>query len=290
MKKNIFLKYLPFILLVLLVTSCKKDEDNGTIAEALFSYTTDGFTVTFTDASTGVSGDYFWEFGDGTTSVEQTTTVVHSYPQKGRYVFTLYRDGKKYEASTIIYLDKSSPVRLDDGTLADWEAVTKNVVTSGINGMGARMGKFDYDANYIYFYIEQAGSVADGTILDMYIDTDASRTTGFQIGAFTLMGADVLFEGQLQVEEKWFDSYKYVGTGADWNFSYVQITEFYKVGAIEEKDGKTMFEFAISRSKINGLTGNAIRIGINIMDSSWSDFGFIPDKGSEGFLLDLNEQ
>jgi hypothetical protein len=51
-----------------------------------------------------------------------------------------------------------------------------------------------------------------------------------------------------------------------------------------------MYEFAISRSKINGLTGNAIRIGINLMDSSWSDFGYIPDKGSEGFLLDLNEQ
>jgi PKD repeat protein len=290
MKKTIFLKYSVFILLVLLITSCKKNEDNGSIVEALFSYTNDGFTVTFTDTSTGVSGDYLWDFGDGTTSAEQTATIVHTYSQKGRYVFTLYRDNKKYEASTIIYLDKSSPVRLDDGTLSDWDAVTKNVVISGANGMGARMGKFDYDANYIYFYIEQAGSIADGTIMDLYIDTDADRNTGFQIGAFTLTGAEIMLEGQVQVEDKWFDCYKYAGTGADWNFSYVQVNEFYKAGDIEEKDGKTMYEFAVSRSKISGLTGNAIRIGINIMDSGWSDFGFIPDKGSEGFLLDLNEQ
>jgi hypothetical protein len=205
-------------------------------------------------------------------------------------VFTLYRDGKKYEASTIIYLDKSSPVKLDDGTLSDWTAVTKNVVVSGTNGMGARMAKYDYDANYIYFYVEQVGAVADGIIMDMYIDTDASRTTGYQLGAFTSMGAEVMFEGQLQVADKWFDYYEYSGTGSDWSWSSVQANEYYKVGAIEEKDGKTMYEFAISRSKINGLTGNAIRIGINLMDSSWSDFGYIPDKGSEGFLLDLNEQ
>jgi PKD repeat protein len=290
MKKIVFIKYSVFILLVLLTISCKKDEDNGTLNEALFSYTTDGFTVTFTDASTGISGDYFWDFGDGTTSTEQNEVIVHTYPQKGRYVFTLYRNGKSYEASTIIYLDKSSPVRLDDGTLSDWDAVTKNVVISGAAGMGARKAKFDYDALYIYFYVEQAGSVADGTIMDLYIDTDASRETGFQWGAYTLLGGDCLFEGQLQVAETWFDYYTYTGSGPDWTFSYVQVNEFYKVGAVEEKDGNTMYEFAISRSKINGLTGNAVRIGINIMDSGWSDYGYIPDKGTDGFLLDLNEQ
>jgi len=290
MKKIKFLKYSVFILLVLLMISCKKDDENEQIVEALFTYTTDGFTVTFTDASTGVSGDYFWDFGDGTTSTEQKTSVSHSYPKKGRYVFTLYRDGKKFEASTIIYLDKSSPVRLDDGTLSDWDAVTKNVVISGPNGMGARKAKFDYDALYVYFYIEQAGKVSDGTIMDLYIDTDASRSTGFQWNAYTLVGADYLFEGQLQVTEPWFDCYKYSGSGPDWTFSYVQVSEFFKVGAIEEAGGNTMFEFAISRSEISGMTGNGIRIGINIMDSGWSDYGYIPDKGTEGFYLDLNEQ
>jgi PKD repeat protein len=290
MKKIKYLKYSVFILLVLLMISCKKDEDSGAVVEALFSYTTDGFTVTFTDASTGVSGDYFWEFGDGTNSSQQAATVTHTYPQKGRYVFTLYRDGKKYEASTIIYLDKSSPVRLDDGTLSDWDAVTKNVIISGPNGMGARKAKFDYDALYIYFYIEQAGTIADGTIMDLYIDTDASRSTGFQWSSYQLIGAEFLFEGQVQVADPWFDCYKYSGSGPDWTFSSVQVSEFYKTGAVVEHGGNTMYEFAISRSKINGLTGNGIRIGINIMDSGWSDFGYIPDKGTDGFYLDLNEQ
>jgi len=289
MKKINFLRYSIFILLVVFATSCKKDDNNGA-KEALFSYTNDGFTVTFTDASTGLTGDYFWDFGDGTTSVEQSTSVVHRYPKKGRYVFTLYRDGKKYEASTIIYLDKSSSIKLDDGTLSDWDAITRNVVISGANGMGARMAKYDYDANYIYFYVEQAGSIADGTIMDMYVDADSSRSTGFQIAAFTKVGAEYLFEGQLQVTDKWFDCYKYGGTGADWNWSTVQVNEYYKVGTIQEKDGKTMYEFALSRSKINGLNGNAVRIGMNIMDSGWSDYGFLPDKGSEGFLLNMDEQ
>jgi len=290
MRKINFIKYSVFVLMVVLATSCKKDDDNGAGKEALFSYTNDGFTVTFTDASTGLTGDYFWDFGDGTTSVEQSTSVVHRYPKKGRYVFTLYRDGKKYEASTVIYLDKSSPIKLDDGTLSDWDAITRNVIISGPDGMGARKAKFDYDANYIYIYVEQAGSVADGTILDMYIDADSSRSTGFQIGAFTKMGADFLCEGQLQVADKWFDPYKYNGTGTNWDFASIQVNEYYKVGAIEEKDGETMYEFAISRSKINGLNGNAVRLGLNIMDSGWSDFGYLPDKGSEGFLLNMDEQ
>jgi PKD repeat protein len=50
-----------------------------------FTYTVDGKTVTFTDASSddGIITDWFWDFGDGDTSTEQNP--VHTYSDYGEY-------------------------------------------------------------------------------------------------------------------------------------------------------------------------------------------------------------
>jgi len=277
------------VFLAALIFGCSKKAEMTDIPEqqAFFKYTADSYVVTFTNLSK-VTGSYHWDFGDGTTSTEQNP--VHNYGKKGKYVVTLTVSGGTTEqATTVMLLDKTSKVKLDDGTVADWDNITKNVVISGADGMGVKKGKFDYDANYIYFYIEQASTIADGTIFSLFIDNDTTLGTGFVLGAFPGVGAESYFEGQVATTEPWFDSYKYIGEGPDWLWDYVQAGEFYKVGYFEESDGLLKYEIAISRTLIPGLTNEAVRLAIIVMDSGWSDFGFMPDKNTSGYLLMMNE-
>ncbi len=284
------LKYSTTILIVLAIaTACSRKEKYTDIPEqqAFFSYTADSYVVTFTNLSK-VTGTYNWDFGDGTTSTEQNP--VHNYGKKGKYLVTLTVTGSTtVEASTVMLLDKTSKIRLDDGTLSDWDNITKNVVISGPDGIGVKKGKFDYDANYIYIYIEQASTIADGTIFSLFIDNDTTLSTGFQLGAFPGIGAESYFEGQVATPDPWFDPYKYSGDGINWSWDLVQAGEFYKVGHYEESGGLLKYELAISRTKIQGLTNEAVRLAIIVMDNTWSDFGFMPDKNTSGFLLMMNE-
>lgn len=288
--RTIYKKSIWLILVALLAVSCAKTLNYTDIPEqqAFFSYKADSYNVTFTNESK-TTGTYNWSFGDGTTSSEQNP--VHNFGKKGKYLVTLTvtANGSSVEASTVMLLDKTSNIKLDDGTLSDWDNVTKNVVISGPDGMGVKKGKFDYDANYIYIYIEQASTIADGTIFSMFIDTDTTQSTGFILGAFPGIGAEKYFEGQVATAEPWFDPYKYSGGGPDWAWDYVQAGEFYKVGHFEESGGLLKYEMAISRTKIPGLTSEAIRLAIIVMDSGWSDFGYMPDKNTSGYMLMMNE-
>jgi PKD repeat protein len=279
------------ILLTFIAFGCAQSLNYPDIPEqnAFFSYSADSYVVSFTNESK-MSGTYTWDFGDGTSSTEENP--VHNFGVKGKYLVTLNvtSGGATYEAATVMLLDKTSKIKLDDGTVADWDNITKNVVVSGPDGMGVKLGKFDYDANYIYIYIEQASTIADGTIFSLYLDTDTTLSTGFALGAYTRLGAENYFEGEVVIPEPWFDAYKSSGNGSDWSlWNYVQLNDFYRIGHVDESDGLLKYELAISRTKISGLTNEAVRIGIIVMDSGWSDFGYMPDKDTPGFLLMMNE-
>lgn len=288
--RTIFKYSLMSILLAAIAFGCSKKAEIADIPEqqAFFSYTADSYVVTFKNESK-VTGTYHWDFGDGATSTE--ANPVHNFGVKGKYVVTLTvtSGSTAVEATTVMLLDKTSKVKLDDGTLSDWDLITKNVVISGVDGMGVKKGKFDYDANYIYIYIEQASTIADGTIFSMFIDNDTTATTGFILGAFPGVGAESYFEGQVALAEPWLDTYDYGGEGPDWLWNVAQAGEFYKVGHYEESGGLLKYELAISRTKIPGLTSEAVRLAIIIMDSGWSDFGYMPDKNTGGYMLMMNE-
>lgn len=279
-----------FVVMAVMFAGCAKSIDYPDIPEqqAFFSYTAVSYIVSFTNESK-TSGTYHWDFGDGATSSEENP--IHDFGKKGKYLVTLTvtSNGSTVEASSVMLLDKTTTIKLDDGSVADWDEITKNEIISGPDGMGARRAKFDYDANYIYIYIEQASTIADGTIFSMFLDVDTSMSTGFILGAFPGVGAEKYFEGQVATTEPWFDTYNYIGDGSNWAWDYVQAGEFYKVGHIEESGGLLKYELAVSRTKIPGLTNEAVRLAIIIMDSSWSDFGYVPDKNNNGFMLMMNE-
>ena len=61
--KNL-LKILPLILLVTIcAASCEKEDDSSGL-NSVFSYYADGFSVSFTNFSTGAKS-YVWDFNDG---------------------------------------------------------------------------------------------------------------------------------------------------------------------------------------------------------------------------------
>jgi len=269
--------------------SCKKDSAKPE-PFVFYSVSVDGATVTFTNKSTGTA-TYEWDFGDGTTSTEENP--VHTYPGKGKYVPTLYAtfsSGEKAEASTVLHIAKVSSIKLDDNSLSDWDTITHNVVLAGDNSGNFIKAKFDYDGNYVYLYFEQNTTKADGNIYDVYLDADNDITTGLLSGDIPGGAYEVLLEGT--VFDGWLDPYYFIGSDQQ-NFGNYQpqsISEFYKMGDVEQDGSVQKFEWAISRSKIKGLTGKGLKIGIQAAANDWSaEIGFAPDLGTDSFFLDMSE-
>lgn len=270
-------------------SSCKKDSAKPQ-PFVFYTVSIDGATVTFTNESKDAA-TYKWDFGDGTTSTDKSP--VHTYPGKGKYVPTLYAtssNGAEAEASTVLHIAKTSSVKLDDHSLSDWDTITHNVVIGGQGAGNFIQAKYDYDANYIYLYFEQNTTKADGNIYDVYLDADNDITTGLLTGDIPGGAYEVLLEGT--VFDDWLDPYYFIGTDQQ-NFGNYQpqsISEFFKMGTVVQTGNVQKFEWAISRSKVKGLTGKAVRIGVQAAANDWSaEIGFSPDLGSNSFLLDMSE-
>jgi hypothetical protein len=266
-------------------SSCKKD---GPAAQTdlLYEVLVEGNQVTFTPKTEGITS-YKWDFGDGATSEE--ASPVHVYPGKGKYVPTLTATigGKMVDASTVLRISKSSPVKLDDKSLADWDAVTTNVVPLGADKGIVKNIKFDYDGSYIYMYGELISTKANADIFDFYIDSDNDPGTGL-LGPFTDGGFDVLLEGQLLTGN--LDIFYHSGAQSDFSFDPQSISEATQVGTIVQDGNVVKFEMRIARGKLKGLTGTAARFGIIVTKSDWSvTLGAAPQQGTSGFLLDMNE-
>jgi hypothetical protein len=216
---------------------------------------------------------------------------VHTYAAKGKFVPTLYvttSSGQTYEGSTVIRLSKGSPIKLDDNSLADWDTVKTNMITSGPKGGIFRELRFDYDGSFIYFYISMMSKKSNGDIFDFYIDADNNAGTGLITSLFTNAGMDVLMEGAML--DNWFDVFYHSGAQNSFSFNQQSINEFYKIGTVVESGGLLKFEGRINRSKISGLTGKGFKIGITATKNDWSaTIGTAPDDGSPAFFLDTSD-
>jgi hypothetical protein len=280
--KHIF----SFLLLVTVLAACKKDKDTPE-ADVFYAVSINGNDVTFTNTTTGAVS-YKWDFGDSTTSTE--ANPVHTYPGKGKYVPTLYattKEGRVTEASTVLYIAKTSPVKLDDNTLSDWDNVTTSETVSGAGETYFIKSKIDYDANYIYFYFEMNSNKNNGDIFDFYLDTDNDATTGLLTGTFADGGYDVLLEGG--VLAGWFDVFNHSGAQNEFAFTPTGAAEFYTVGTVVQ-DGTTLkFEMRLVRSKIKGLAAtNAFRVGIQATKSDWSaTLGNMPTEKQPSILVNF---
>lgn len=245
----------------------------------------DGLTVTFANAAAGAT-DISWDFGDGSTVVPGDS-VEHTYETIGNYVITMNGtlDGKSYIFHTMLRVDKSSVVNLEDGSFDDWKGVTyPDFLLSGKGAVDT--AKVDYDANYIYIYVEFDSIAENAGIIDhifgVYMDVDNSVSTGFSMKE---MGVDYGCEGNLY-EEGWFaPSIVDLANGdPGWPFVGFDDENALKAGYMIKEGNTIRMEFGISR-EVFKINSDAMAFSMSIMNADWSDVGNVVTP-----LPDFNEK
>jgi hypothetical protein len=274
----------------LLLPSCQKNPSIA-IHDVVFTDSTSGYQVMFFNKTTGAQS-YKWDFGDGGTSTQ--TSPTHTYTSKGKFVATLtatLTNGNQISGSTIIHVSKSSPIKLNDNSLADWDTISNEVIPTGSLGGIVKLAKFDYDSNNIYIYMQLNTTVAADNVFDFYLDTDDDATTGLVTGDFPGGGFDYLLEGNLlsTPQPNGLIQYQHVGAQSAFSFNALSIADFYTLGTVQEVNGVVTFEMGLSRSKIGGLTGPALRFGIIVSDSGYNPLGFMPGDGVTPITLNISQ-
>jgi hypothetical protein len=270
--KRIYYNF-PFVLASLaLILSCHKEGEYTLTETAPMDFKTyyNGLTVTFVNKSENATA-ISWNFGDNTPEVSGDS-VSHTYASTGKYVINMNGtvDGKAYQFNTVLPVDKASVVSLTDNSFEDWDLVTyPDFQLEGKNHVIG--GKVDYDANYIYIYLEydttgtNGLASLEGAIMDLYMDVDNNILTGFS----SAIGADYLFEGNIQTG--WFDYYSYQNADqSNWdNWQYFTMDNAILAGYSEESGNSVKMEFALSREKFK-ITKDVFGFALTLNYSDWS--------------------
>lgn len=259
-------------ILLLTIFSCKKEGSyNLTETPPLdFKSYYNGLSVTFVNKTADATG-ISWNFGDNTSEMNGDS-VQHQYTKTGNYLITMTGtvDGKSWIFHTVLRVDKPSVVNLNDNSFADWAGVTyPDFILQGTDKMIG--GKVDYDANYIYIFLEYSTvgtnglATLDGAIMDLYMDIDNSLSTGFS----SSIGGDMLYEGNIPTE--WFDFYRFIGTDQSawsWDGPFPIDNAIVK-GYVEEVTDTVRMEFGLSRDALN-ISKDAFAFQLVLNYSDWS--------------------
>ena len=293
MKKYIFLGVVA--LFIILLCSCVHlgDLNLDPIPDIGFSIDYDGLTMTFTSTTENTS-DIKWAINDGSTGTGET--FLHSFTEPGEYwvVMTGMYEGAQQSVSAKILVAKAAKVNMNDETVADWENVTYPDFQFTGSGPGSPIvkAKIDYDANYVYYYMEfdvTSNPIAneDSHILSVSIDADDDTSTGMSTGG---VGAEYLMEGNLY--DGWYDFYEYSTSDDDW--TYIEDPNFYDNGIVighQEVDGNIMkIEWAYSRS-VFGFTSTSYSFYFKAYDEDWNDADILQNSdGSNAIHIMMDKK
>ncbi len=158
-------------------------------------------------------------------------------------------------------------------TFDDWNGVTyPDFMLSGKGAVDT--AKVDYDANYIYVYVEFDSIAENAGIVDhifgVYMDVDNSVSTGFSMKE---MGVDYGCEGNLYGEGWFAPSIVDLANGdPGWPFVGFDNENAIKPGYIIKEGNTIKMEFGISR-EVFKISSDAFSFSMSIMNSDWSDVG-----------------
>jgi hypothetical protein len=293
MKKIKYIILFVAALMVLIIVSCSK-EGSYSLTETPpldFKSYYNGLTVTFANQTKDASG-ITWNFGDNTAEVTGDS-VAHQYAATGNYLISMTGviNGNSSVMHTVLRVDKPSVVSLTDDSFADWDGVTyPDFQLEGTDHV--IRGKVDYDANYVYIFIEYGTSgtdglaTLDGAIMDLYMDVDNSLSTGFS----SALGADMLFEGNIPTG--WFDFYSFKGTDqSQWSwYDPISIDGAIVMGHAEEVNNAVRMEFGLSRDALK-ISKDVFSFKLVLNYSDWSaEAGSLSKDNDTRIVMHMNKQ
>ncbi len=244
----------------------------------------DGLTVTFANAEKGATG-ISWDFGDK-SPVISGDSVSHAYAAIGNYLITMNGtfEGKAYVFHTVLRVDKASVINLEDESFDDWNGVT--YLDFQLSGKGAiNSAKVDYDANYLYVYVE-FDSIAENAgladhIFGIYMDVDNSVATGFSMKE---MGVDYGCEGNISAGSFSPSIVDMIKGDPGWPFMGFENENAIKPGYITKEGNTIKMEFGVSR-EVFKINSQSMSFSMSIMNSDYSDVGNVVTP-----LPDFNEK
>lgn len=309
--KKIFSISLAFVAMALIAfTSCEDDDPRVVVANVLkaeFSVTAnpeDDTKIALINKSEHAIS-YHWSFGDGTISTEENPTHTYTRPEKeADYTIELTVKGERGNTSyykqlhTVLGVkdlegdggDNEKPsadfeITLD-GNFDDWNTVpAANLAMAELDEENSTLHrlktiKLCANAEYIYMYLKM--DKANANAMDVYLNADGKKTTGYNSWMWKDLGANYLM--QASYEDNYdFNLFPYneeAGGGWGWLAEIVvpgqglfEKSEFIPVeGTIVEFEGR------FKRSMIPNL-GKEIRIAIGHSGAAgdlWSTSGGLP--------------
>lgn len=278
------------------LSSCVRmgDLDLAPVPDIAFEYTCDGLTLTFNSVVPNTA-NVQWEIlktqnGSAetlTTGAGETFTYTFPTPDNYWIKMTGVYEGQEQVVAGKILVAKPSAVKLDDNSFADWDAVQYPDFQL-VGDDGKSWGKFDYNADYIFFYVALdttiPGCTADGAIMNMRIDSDDLTGTGMSTKG---LGCDWYLEGNFwNSNERWADWYD-CSSGDTVAASEEMPIE---LGTYKVEGDTAYFEFALSRKKY-GIKGSSVGIYFKFYTEDWEDAVYMTcgGKTTYHFALDKTE-
>ncbi|MTI40653.1 PKD domain-containing protein [Fulvivirga lutimaris] len=156
--------------------------------EANFSFSVNGFQVTFTNTSSN-GNSYSWDFGDGTTSAEENPTKTYSV--NGTYTVTLTANGNGSDQMSKD-VEIAVALNLPDFFTNKWY----NVAGTWIYGIDSdTQGKYVRTGNKFYYYDpfkDVSKQVISGKDVYEVVGTSSESTKTFWIKARGSAGNNIL--------------------------------------------------------------------------------------------------
>jgi hypothetical protein len=276
-------KLIPITIVALMVaTSCKKETGKDNL-KAVFSYSVNGFVVTFqnfTDFTdyTGPYAQFEWAFGDGDSS--SAASPSHVYSAVGKYIVTLTAVKSKQKSTFFDTVTVVGPHIVIDGDFSDWGHVGYTYLSPDSTGGSSLLAiKTFASGEDINFYIEGTSNM-NFAPTDMYFNTDNNAQTGFADDSYPAgSGADFLYEGDLY---DWGTISVHTGAPADfsWNMSsdFGEGAQFSQI--VDLPNGKRAIEFSFAKSAL-GNVKDSLGFAIIDLDAGWNPIGAIPAGGQD---------
>ena len=177
---------------------------------------------------------------------------------------------------------------LDDGTLDDWNVVTEEqfVVPLGDNAGIVVSAKYEYDADFVYAYIEWKGDISDFFAYDVFFDFDNDSTTGHVNWMWPKSGAEYLGEFNPFTGDAVPGGFNYTGADGTGDWSWDPDVNLpansIVLGNMRQVGNNIAAEIGFSRSTFGGgqLQNEEVSMGAFISDATWATVGFAPDISS----------